>query len=106
VLGDIPSLREVWGDAAIYVPPDAPEALAEAINRLSRDPQVRKGMAQAARQRARRYTQEAMGRSYWQALQLLLAGATAPAPAPVAAGPARVIWQQAAVYQSSTHLGR
>jgi spore maturation protein CgeB len=34
VLGDIPSLREVWGDAAAYVSPDDARALASAINSL------------------------------------------------------------------------
>jgi hypothetical protein len=28
VLGDIPSLHEVWGDAALYVDPEDDEALA------------------------------------------------------------------------------
>ena len=34
VLGDIPSLREVWGDAALFVPPDDPDALRVALCRL------------------------------------------------------------------------
>src|SRR5690606_24947080 len=32
VLGDIPSLREVWGDAATFVPPHDAGAIAAAVN--------------------------------------------------------------------------
>lgn len=38
VLGDIPSLHEVWGEAAVYVPPNDPAAIAEALNGLIRHP--------------------------------------------------------------------
>ena len=31
VLGDIPSLREVWGDAAVFVPPDDAGGLRDAL---------------------------------------------------------------------------
>ena len=106
VLGDIRSLREVWGDAALYVPPDAPEALAATLNRLTRDPQLRQSLAQAAQQRSRQYSEEAMGRRYRQLYQVLLAGAAPPASPTFVAGPAQVVWPQAAVYQTSTQLGR
>ena len=52
VLGDIPSLREVWGDAALFVSPDDDSALARAICRLIADPVARAGAAAAARARA------------------------------------------------------
>jgi glycogen synthase len=56
VLGDIPSLREVWVDAAVYVAPDDHEALRCALERLMQDCVERDRLAQAARLRARRYT--------------------------------------------------
>jgi len=64
VLGDIPSLREVWGDAAVFVPPDQPDVLAEVLQRLITDVSWREFMAQRARARALRYTPERMAREY------------------------------------------
>ena len=63
VLGDIPSLREVWGDAALYVPPDQPEVLQEALWQL-RDDEVRCRMSRRARERALTYTPERMAAGY------------------------------------------
>jgi glycogen synthase len=74
VLGDIPSLREVWGDAATFVSPDDPDALAAAVNSALEDPSSR---ADAARARARRYRPEAMADAYLDAYRAVV-------PAPVA----------------------
>jgi glycosyltransferase involved in cell wall biosynthesis len=60
VLGDIPSLREVWGTAAAYVPPDDGDALARAIERLARGPGARARLAAAAEERAKSYSTDAM----------------------------------------------
>jgi glycogen synthase len=67
VLGDIPSLREVWGDAAQFVSPQDPDELADAVNRLLGDPQRRARAAAAARSRALRYTPRAMAGDYLSA---------------------------------------
>ncbi len=64
VLGDIPSLREVWQDAASYVPPDDPDALVSAVNRLLDDPARSLRAANAARARAARFTRSAMSDAY------------------------------------------
>jgi glycogen(starch) synthase len=64
VLGDIRSLREVWGDAAIYVPPDNRRALAAAIQELIHDPEQRQALGSRGRERARRYTPERMAEAY------------------------------------------
>jgi glycogen synthase len=56
VLGDIGSLREVWGEAAAYVPPGDHEALRRTLSRLMEDEAERARLAEAARQRAARYT--------------------------------------------------
>jgi glycosyltransferase involved in cell wall biosynthesis len=106
VLGDIPSLREVWGDAALYVAPDEPEELARALNCLSADERLRSRLARAAHARSRQYTQAAMGASYRQAYQALLGEAAAPASRAICAQLSHVFGQQAAVYQSSIQLGR
>jgi glycosyltransferase involved in cell wall biosynthesis len=62
VLGDIPSLREVWGDAALYVAPDDARALAEAIDQLAADRAARTRRAAAASERARWFSAERMAR--------------------------------------------
>ncbi|MFN3649259.1 MAG: glycosyltransferase family 4 protein [Armatimonadota bacterium] len=64
VLGDIPSLREVWGDAATFVRPDDSEALLAALVRLIERPEERARMALRARARAFDYTAEAMADRY------------------------------------------
>lgn len=64
VLGDIASLREVWGDAALYVPPDDPEALQATLIQLIEDKERRAEMAHRARSRARQYTPSRMAERY------------------------------------------
>jgi glycosyltransferase involved in cell wall biosynthesis len=65
VLGDIPSLREVWGDrAALYVPPADPVALQRALCRLSADDTERARLSLAARDRALHYTPRRMAAAY------------------------------------------
>jgi glycosyltransferase involved in cell wall biosynthesis len=74
VLGDIPSLREVWGDTARYVSPDDPHELAAAVNALLDDPAR---AARGARARAARYTPAAMARAYLTAYQTVASAAVA-----------------------------
>ena len=64
VLGDIPSLRENWNGAAVFVPTEDRMALRSAINRLISRPGDRARLAAAARYRARRFTLPRMGRAY------------------------------------------
>jgi len=64
VLGDIPSLREVWADAADFVRPDDHEALYEAVGALIAAPARLHERAQAARARASMYTPERMAAAY------------------------------------------
>jgi glycogen(starch) synthase len=64
VLGDVPSLREVWGDTAIYVPPGDPDALGCALNALIRDPLARGGRAAQSRARALGLTPARMAAAY------------------------------------------
>lgn len=73
VLGDIPSLRETWGSAAIFVRPDDRREVADAINALADDGWLRANMAQRAHLRARHYTPETMVGSYLALYQELCA---------------------------------
>jgi glycogen(starch) synthase len=74
VLGDIPSLREVWGDAAIYVPPDDTGALESAIGGLIADADRRCVMSARSSARAREYTVERMAEGYLKAYEAAGAG--------------------------------
>jgi glycosyltransferase involved in cell wall biosynthesis len=64
VLGDIATLREVWGHTAVYVPPDDVDALVHAIESLVRDPLRRGGLAASARARALKLTPQRMAAAY------------------------------------------
>jgi glycosyltransferase involved in cell wall biosynthesis len=56
VLGDIASLHEVWGDAALYVPPDDPEQITATLNRLIADDRLRSHLAAQSRKRAMQFS--------------------------------------------------
>lgn len=60
VLGDIPSLREVWGESAVFVPPGDDDALERTLQDLIRDRERRIDMAHRARERALGFTVERM----------------------------------------------
>jgi glycosyltransferase involved in cell wall biosynthesis len=64
VLCDIPSLREIWDDAAVFVPPDDPAALEAALNHLIHEPAHRAEFARRAGRRAARYTPRRMADAY------------------------------------------
>jgi glycogen synthase len=85
VLGDIPSLREIWTDAALFVPPDDHEALEKTIEMLIADDQLRARQAAKARARALRFTPRRMGTGYYAAYTQLIA-AHKLRPTRVAAG--------------------
>jgi glycogen(starch) synthase len=73
VLGDIPSLREIWRHRAVFVPPDDPEALEDALKRLIDDPDRRASLAAGGRARALQLTPEKMLDSYLAAYGEVLA---------------------------------
>ena len=64
VLGDIRSLREVWGDTALFVPPDNCRMLAATVESLIRDRELRRQMASLARARAHTFSPERMAAGY------------------------------------------
>ena len=72
VLSGIESLREVWGDAALFVPPDDRNALCAAIRRLAEDAQLRAELAARALAQARTYTLERMALGYLESYKRLL----------------------------------
>lgn len=85
VLGDLPSLRETWGPAALYVPPDDRRALREVLRALCADTPQRERLAAAAMARARRFSATRMA----QATLSAYAGLRAPqGPSPTTQEPA------------------
>jgi glycosyltransferase involved in cell wall biosynthesis len=76
VLGDIDSLREVWGEAARYVPPDDPPALRDTLNDLIADPIGRRNLATLAQARARRYGPQQLAAQYWNGYTSVLESAS------------------------------
>ena len=64
VLGDIPSLRENWSGAAIFVDAKDPAALRATINALIANPQERTRLAATARDRAHHFTLDRMALAY------------------------------------------
>ncbi len=72
VLGDIPSLREIWEDCALFVNPDDPDQLQSTILSFIHQPWLRREYAERARRRALEFTPDKMGEAYWQLYQELL----------------------------------
>ena len=64
VLGDLPSLRELWNGAALFVDPDDDKQLARVLRALISDDKLRARYAMRAQQRAQCYTSAAMGAAY------------------------------------------
>ena len=77
LLSDIPTHREIWSGAAIFVPPQDDRAIAAAITALLNDPLERDQMGQCARARAQHFRPERMARG--------MAGIYASMAAPVKA---------------------
>jgi glycosyltransferase involved in cell wall biosynthesis len=64
VLSDIPTFRELWHDAALFVALGDDDALRSALSWLAADEPARRALQQAARQRARRFTLNKMVTAY------------------------------------------
>jgi len=71
VLGDLPSLREVWGDAALFVDPADSVALHRSLLRLINHPAECAHLAYQARHRARRFTTARMLGAYLDAYAMV-----------------------------------
>ncbi len=72
VLGDIPSLREVWEEAAVFVPPEDTDMLMRALRRLVTEPVLCSRMSTLARTRALELSPERMADAYLAAYADLL----------------------------------
>ncbi|HEY0945440.1 MAG TPA: glycosyltransferase family 4 protein [Opitutaceae bacterium] len=71
VLGDIPSLRESWDGAAVFVPPDDATGLRASLSDLIAAPSLRERLGACARERAQRFTVKRMTRGYLETYEEL-----------------------------------
>jgi len=81
VLGYIPSLRELWKDAAIFVEPRDEHALHEVLGALAADRYLRADLAERAQRRATTYSIAYTARAYHH-LYEQLTGSKVPVSAP------------------------
>ncbi len=77
-LGDIPSLREVWDEAAVFAPPDDADTLRHELTALIKTPQERLRLASLSRTRALQFTAERMARAYADIYNRVLAASPRP----------------------------
>ncbi len=75
VLGDVPSLRETWEGAALFVDPDSPDDLRRGLELLIGEPKGLHGLARRARGRALALTPERRAAAFLEAYSDLLVGA-------------------------------
>lgn len=78
VLGDIPTLRELWDEAAIFVAPGDDDGLASALRDLIADDARRLRMSERARKRALDLTAVRMAEGYLAAYGELLGESSQP----------------------------
>jgi glycosyltransferase involved in cell wall biosynthesis len=84
VLSDIPTHREIWGGAAIFVPPRNDSAFAGAIQALLDDPERRDQLGHRAHTRASHFTPERMARGMAEIYARVSMPPTRAAPAEMA----------------------
>jgi len=75
VLGDIPTLRELWDGAALFVPPEDDDALETALLTLMNQPELAAFLASRARRRAVRFSSTSMVKRYLALYRGLMAAA-------------------------------
>ena len=73
LLGDIPTLRELWTGAAMFVPPDDREQLAYALGSLIEDPELRATLGRRAKERAATFSATRMTAAYRNAYAEVIA---------------------------------
>jgi glycosyltransferase involved in cell wall biosynthesis len=72
IAADIPSLREVAGDAALFVPPADVEGWASAMRRVADEPALREELTAKGSARASRFSWDETARLTWEAIRNVL----------------------------------
>jgi glycosyltransferase involved in cell wall biosynthesis len=76
VLSDIPSLRELWQNAAIFIDPRQPETWLRELNRLARNPQRGESLGLLAYSQSMRYNASSSLKQYWELYASLVSSKT------------------------------
>ncbi len=76
VLSNLPSFRELWDDAALFVDPRDGKAIRTTLQSVCRDDDLRARLQSKARTRARRYSQRAMAGAYLRLYREMTASPT------------------------------
>jgi glycosyltransferase involved in cell wall biosynthesis len=71
VLGDIPSLRELWEGAAVFVDPEDVAGLREQLRRLLAEPRTTAELGRRARRHSARYDLSGAAHAHWRLYQQL-----------------------------------
>jgi len=71
VLGDIPSLRELWNNAAVFVDPGDQSALLRSLSQLIENSNTRIKLARSALDRAKRFSLQRMTNAYLKVYEQL-----------------------------------
>jgi glycosyltransferase involved in cell wall biosynthesis len=74
VLGDVPSLRETWAGAALFVEPADHDGLSGAITRLALDASLRSELSRRAHARGAAFSADRMGAGYLSLYHELIDG--------------------------------
>jgi glycogen synthase len=69
ILGDIPSLREIWQDAALFVSPDSAADLEQTLKEVIENASLREDLANRSRRRALEFSPRRMALEYYAAYQ-------------------------------------
>jgi glycosyltransferase involved in cell wall biosynthesis len=72
VLSDIPSLRELWDDAATFINPREPELWVRELNRLSRNPGEREALGELAYSHSMKYRASLSAQQYREVYESLV----------------------------------
>ena len=73
MLGDVPTLRELWTGAAMFVPPEDREQLAYALGSLIEDAELRATLGRRAKERAATFSAARMTAAYRNAYAEVIA---------------------------------
>ncbi len=73
VVGDIPSLREIWGDAALFVKPNDPLQLKQMLQRLILDRSELEALSRQALNRSKQFGIDESARAYLDVYRDLIA---------------------------------
>lgn len=74
IASNVTSLPEVAGDAALYVEPDSPGTIRDAMIRLVREEGLREQLVEKGRQRRKRYSWDNTADQLWKTIEIVLHG--------------------------------